>query len=250
VPPPFAGGDPRPAFRSSAARRRCCSARPGVASSRSGGMPSLPMAGSRGPGLARHRARVGDPRSRAGSPAVTATYQRGQQAWPLHPVRPALGRRRWPPNRRPYGLVRPAGRPCGTAGWPAVTGGTGFSGGNPPRRYRMVTLAGRARQPAQRVLRPARGDRPGPVVRLPERGRIGESGLAPRHGAAGRGNPDLVTDDTAPGDRHRVNQRIEPHPRLPGLMITVSQDADGRWLSCPAGPPGRARPPAVPGERS
>jgi hypothetical protein len=35
-----------------------------------------------------------------GSPAATAAYQRGQQAWPLRPVRPALGRGRWSPHRR------------------------------------------------------------------------------------------------------------------------------------------------------
>ena len=82
------------------------------------------------------------------------------------------------------------------------------------------------------------------------RGRIHESGPAPGHGTAGGENPDLVADDTVPGDRHRVNQRIEPHLRLPGVMITVSQDPDGRRLSCPASLPGRARPPGVPGETS
>ena len=208
------------------------------------------MAGSRGPGLARHGARVRDPRPRAGSPAVTAACQRGEQAWPRPAVRPALGRGRRPPDRGRYGLVRAAGRPCGAAGWPVLTEGTGFPGGNPPRRYRVVTPAGRAHQPAQSVRRPARGGRPSPVVRLPERGRIHESGPAPGHGAAGGGNPDLVADDTVPGDRHRVNQRIEPHPRLRGVMITVSQDPDGRRLSYPASLPGHARPPGVPGETS
>jgi hypothetical protein len=113
-----------------------------------------------------------------------------------------------------------------------------------------MLLAGRADQRAHSVLSPARNDRASPVVRLPERGRIHESGLAPGHGAAGGGNPDLVADDTVPGDRHRVNQRIEPHLRLPGVMITVSQDLDGRRLSYPASLPDRARPPGVPGETS
>jgi len=212
-------------------------------------MHSLPVAGSRGPGPARHCARVRGPRPR-GSPAVTATCQRGKQAWPRRPVMPALGRGGRPPNRGPYGLVRTAGRPCGTPGWPAVTGGTGFSRKNPPRRRRVVTPAGWAHQPAQSVRRPARGDRPGPIVRLPERGRVRESGLAPRHGAPGGRNPDLVTDDTVPGDRNRMNQRIEPHRGLRGLTITVGQDADGRRLSSPASPPGHARPPGVPGETS
>jgi hypothetical protein len=213
-------------------------------------MHTLPMAGSRGPDPAWHRARARDPRPRAGSPAVSATYQCGKQAWPLRPVRPALGRGRRPPDRGPDGLARPAGQPCGTAARPVVTGGPGFSRGNPPRRRRVLPLAGWARQPAQSVRRPARGDRPGPVVRLPERGRIRESGLAPRHGAPGRGNPDLVTNDTVPGDRNRVNQRIEPHRRLRGFAITVSRDADGRRLRSAASPPGHARPPGVPGETS
>ena len=63
-------------------------------------------------------------------------------------------------------------------------------------------------------------------------------------------NPDLVADDTVPCDRHRVNQRIEPHLRLPGVIITVSQDPDGRRLGYPASLPDRARPPGVPGETS
>jgi hypothetical protein len=63
-------------------------------------MHSLPVAGGRGPGLALHCARVGDPRPRAGSPAVTATHQRGKQTWPLRAVMQALGRGRWLPGRR------------------------------------------------------------------------------------------------------------------------------------------------------
>jgi hypothetical protein len=213
-------------------------------------MHTVPMAWNRGPYPARHCARARDPRPRAGSPAVTATYQCGKQALPLRPVRPALGRAQRPPDRGPYGLARPAGRPCGTVAGPVVTGGTGFPGGNPPRRCRVVTLAGWARQPAQSVRRPACGDRPGPVVRLPERGRIREGGLAPRHGAPGRGDPDLVTNDTTPGDRHRVNQRIEPNRRLPGFAVTVSRAAAGRRLSSAASPPDHARLPGVPGETS
>ena len=248
--PRFAGGDPRPRPDLFSRPSSLPSAAPGAVSSRSGGMHSSPMARSRGPGPARHCARVRDPRPRAGSPAVTAAYQRGKQARPLRPVIPALDRGGWPPNRGPYGLDRTAGRPCGTVVRPAATGGTGFSSGNPPRRYRALTLAGWAHQPAHSVLRPARSDRPGPVVRLPERGWVRESGLAPRHGAPGGRNPDLVTNDTVPGDRHRINQRIESHRRLPGVTITVSQDADGRRLSSAASPPGHARPPGVPGETS
>jgi hypothetical protein len=245
-----ADGDPRQRQDFSAVRSRCCSARPGAASSRSGSMPSLPMARSRGPGLARHCARVRDPRPRAGSPAVTAAYQHGKQARPRRLVMQAPVRGGWPPSRGPYGSAGTARRPCGTAGWPVVAGGTRFWRGNPPRRDQVVTLAGWAHQPAQSVLRPARGDRPSPIVRLPQRGRIRERGLAPRHGAPGGRNPDLVTNDTVPGDRDRINQRIEPHRRLRGVTITVSQDADRRRLSYPASPPGHARSPGVPGETS
>jgi hypothetical protein len=213
-------------------------------------MHGLPMVRSRGPGPARHCARVRDRRPGAGSPAFTAAYQRGEQAWPLRPVMPALGLGRWPPDRGRNGLVRTAGRPCGTADQPVVAGGAGFSGGNPPRRCRAVTLAGWACQHAQSVLRPARDDRASPIVGLPERGRIRESGLASRHGAPGCGNPDLVTNDTVRGDRNRMDQRIEPHRKLPGFTITGSQGADGCRHSSPASPAGHARPPGVPGKTS
>ncbi len=109
----------------SVARSHCCSARPGVASSRSGGMHSLPMAGSGGPGPARHCARVRGPRPRAGSPAVMATYQRGKQAWPLRPVMPTLGRGGWPQTAgRTDWFVPPVGRAVPPAGpWsPTVPG--------------------------------------------------------------------------------------------------------------------------------
>jgi hypothetical protein len=225
---------------------------PGAAPSRSGSMHSLPGAGSSGPGLGRHRGRVREPRPGAGSPAATATYQRGKQAWPLlPPVMPALARGGWPPGRRrPHELPRTARRPCGTVGWFVVTDGTGLSRENPPRRNRVGTLAGWAHQPAQSVCRPARNDRPGPVVRLPERGRISEGRPPPRHDAPGGRNPDLVTDDTVPGDRNRVNQRIEAHRRLRGFTITVRPGADGRRLSYPGSPAGHARPPGMPGETS
>jgi hypothetical protein len=142
-----------------------------------------------------------------------------QQAWPWRPVRPAVGRGGWPPDRGRYRLVRTARRPCGTARWPVVTGTRGFSRGNPPRRWlRVVTLAGRAHQPTESVLRPASGDRPSPIVGLPERGRIREGGPAPRHSAPGRRNPDLVANNTLPGDRDRMNQRIEPCCGPRGLL--------------------------------
>jgi hypothetical protein len=233
----------------SAARSQCGEPRPGTGPADPAACTLCPWRGRvrTWPGIA-PASGIGDP-ARAVRPSRLLTGA-GRQARPLRPVRPALGRGRWHPNRGPYELVRPAGRPCGTAGRPVVTGGTGFSSRNPPRRCRMVTLAGWARQPAQSVRRPARGNRPGPVVRLPERGRIRESGLAPRHGAPGRRNPDLVTNDTTPGDRNRVNQRIERHRRLRGFAITVSRDAEGRRLSSAASPPGHARPPGVPGKTS
>ena len=213
-------------------------------------MPSLPMARSRGPGLARHCGRVRDPRPRAGSPVVSAAYQHGKQAWPQRPVMPAPVRGGWPPHRGPSGSAGTARRRCGTAGGPVVADGTRFWTGNPPRRDRVVALAGWAHQPAQGVLHPTRGDRPSPIVRLPERGRIRERGLAPRHGAPGARNPDLVTDDTVPGDRNRMTQRIEARRTLRAVTITVREDADRRRLRYPASPPGHARSPGVPGGTS
>jgi hypothetical protein len=244
-----AGGGAQISWFCSAARSQCGGRRARAWSADPAACTPRPWRGQ-SPDLARHCAPsgIGDP-ARAVRPSRLSTSA-GRQARPLHPVRSALGRGRRPPDRGPYGLVRPAGRPCGTAGRPVVTGGTGFSSRNPPRRCRMVTLAGWARQPAQSVRRPARGNRPGPVVRLPERGRIRESGPAPRHGTPGRRNPDLVTNDTTPGDRNRVNQRIERHRRLRGFAITVSRDTEGRRLSPAASPPGHARPPGVPGKTS
>jgi hypothetical protein len=124
----------------------------------------------------------------------------------------------------------------------------GLSRGDPPHRYRAVTLAGCADQPAQGVLRPARGDRPGTVVRLPQSGRIPESGLAPCHGAPGGGNLDLVANGAVPGNRDRMNQRIEARRALRRFTMTVSQG--GRRLSHRASPAVRARPPCVLGKTS
>jgi hypothetical protein len=158
---------------------------------------------------------------------------------------PALARGGWPRGRC-WALAHAACRPWGAGGWPVVTDGTAFlTDGtgilrvNPPRRYRAVTLARWAHQPAQIVPRPARGDRPGPVVRLPERGRVRESGLALRHGAPGVRNPDLVADDTLPGNRNRMSQRVEARRALHGVAVTVSH---------PASPAGLARPLDVPGK--
>jgi hypothetical protein len=78
----------------------------------------------------------------------------------------------------------------------------------------VVTLAGWAHQPAQSVLRPARGDRERTVVPLSERGRFRESGLAFRYGAALGSDTDLVADDTLPGDGKRLSQRIEARQGL------------------------------------
>lgn len=151
---------------------------------------------------------------------------------------PALTRDGWRPGRgRCWRLPQAVGRPWRAGGWPAITDGTavlgkgaallacaaaflagcpgllsdgtGSLGVNPPRRYRAVMLARWAHQPAQVISRPARGDRPGPVVRLPERGRVRESHLAPRHGAPGGRNPDLVTDHRLPGYRNRMSERIK-----------------------------------------
>lgn len=167
---------------------------------------------------------------------------------------PALGRVGWPPgSRRPGGLSIARGR-CDTADW-AVPDLPRCE--SPPHRHRAVTLADRAYQPAQGVRRPAGGDRTDPVVRLPERARIRENDLAPRHGAPGGGNPDLVADDAAPGDHDRMNQRIKANRGMPrGRTIIVGQGADGCGYGCRLGypartvaaSPGHARPPSVPRE--
>jgi hypothetical protein len=70
-------------------------------------------------------------------------------------------------------------------------------------------LAGGAGQPAERVYRPARPGRPGPVVGLAERGRVSERCPAAWHVAPGGGQADLITEDAALGDRDREDQRIE-----------------------------------------
>jgi hypothetical protein len=92
----------------------------------------------------------------------------------------------------------------------------------------VTLLAGWAHQPAQSVLHPARNNRPGPVVGLPGRDRIRESRPAPGHVAPGSREADLITNDTVPGDRNRMSQRIEPHGRLRGSTVTVRpRAADG-----------------------
>jgi hypothetical protein len=87
-----------------------------------------------------------------------------------------------------------------------------------PHRGCLVVrlLAGGADQPAERVPRPARTGRPGPVVGLAERGRISEGCPAAGHVAPGGGLADLITEDTVLGDRDRMDQRIEA-PGLGGL---------------------------------
>jgi hypothetical protein len=141
---------------------------------------------------------------------------------------PAQARRGWPPERRRrYGLVRPACRPYGTAGRLMITGGTRFSRECPSRRCRAsALLAGRAHQPGQSVLSPARSDRSRPVVRLPERGRIREPRPAPGHVAPGGREPDLVTNDAVLSDRNRMNQRIEAYKRLQVFAVTVRPEAE------------------------
>jgi hypothetical protein len=72
----------------------------------------------------------------------------------------------------------------------------------------VTLLAGWAHQPANTVLTPARDQRSGPVVGLPERGQVGEPCEAACHVTPGSGDADLITNDTVLGDRDRVNQRI------------------------------------------
>ena len=159
-------------------------------------------------------------------------------------------RRGWPPERRRrYGSVRPACRPYGTAGCLVITGGVRFSRERPPRRCRAgALLAGRAHQLGPSVLTPARSDRSGPVVRLPERGRIGEPRPAPGHVAPGGRGPDLVANDAMLSDRNRPSQRIEARNRLQVFAVTVRPEAERPEPGYPASLAGHARSPGVPGK--
>ena len=209
--------------------------------------PRIPLGRTTGPGSALCPRQGSATR---GSPAIAAAYQRESRRG-----RGVPRGRSWSAAGGPQTaggtdrLVLPADRAGPTAApWsPTVPGsgeGTHHTGAG------VVTLAAWAHQPAQSVLRPACGDRPSPIVRLPERRPIRERGLAPRHATPGSRNPDLVANNAEPGDRDRMNQRIEPRRRLRGVTITGSRDTDGRRLSHPAGPPGHTRPPGVPGKTS
>ena len=155
---------------------------------------------------------------------------------------PARVRRGRPPERRRrHGLVRPACRPYITAGCLVITGGVRFSREYPSRQCRAgALLAGRAHQPGQSVLSPASSDRSGPVVRLPERGRIREPRPAAGHVAPGGRDPDLVTNDAVLNDRNRMNQRIEADKRLQVFAVTVRPEAE--WPE-PGYPPSPASQP-------
>src|SRR5262245_4256822 len=160
-----------------------------------------------------------------GGLAVTAACQRGKQARPLRPpLMPAMARdERWQADgRQPRLVARAAFRPCAAVGYSVISNGPGFSWKHPPWRRGGVALpAGWANQPAQSILTPARKDRSGPVVRLPECDRIGESRRTPRHVTPGDGGPDLVPDDAVPGNRNRMDQRIEAPRRPRGQAVAA-----------------------------
>jgi len=107
---------------------------------------------------------------------------------------------------RGSGRPRTAARICALPGCPQ------------PSHHPGRLPAGRAHQPTPGTRTPARGHRPGPVVRLPQGSRIREPRRAPRSVRPGGRHPDLIPDDTALGDRHRIRQRITPRsrPRRPG----------------------------------
>ena len=235
----------------SAACTLCCPARPDVAPSRSGSRHCLSGVSRVGLGLAWPCARVRDPPPGARDPAITVTCQRAEQAWPRRLLlTPARARRGWPPERRRwYGSARLACRPYGTAGCLVITGGVRFSRERPPRRCRAgALLAGRAHQLGPSVLTPPRSDRSGPVVRLPERGRIGEPRPAPGHVAPGGRGPDLVANDAMLSDRNRPSQRIEAGSRLQVFAVTVRPEAERPEPGYPASLAGHARSPGVPGK--
>ena len=209
-------------------------------------LPSRPIHASRGRGgaraiLDRHTVRYG--------PAVAAGHQRKEHLQPSRPARPAAAHGVVPPGQQ--GLHRSAQasrRAARATGWCASTGGPRFTGDRLPRRRAADTLlAGRAHQPPARVLAPARGKRPGPVVGFAERGGVRERRAAACHVAPGGRDADLVTNDTVFGDRDRVNQRVTA--RRQPERLPVGWRAGGSQLSHPASPALRGRPPCVPWTR-
>jgi hypothetical protein len=146
-------------------------------------------------------------------------------------------------------LVRPACWTFGTDGCLVITGGVRFSRECQSRRCRTgALLAGRAYQPGQSVLNPARSDRSRPVVRLPEGGPIRESRPAPSRVAPGDRDPDLVTDDAVLSDRDRMNQRIESYNRLQVFAVTVRPEPEWPEPGYPPSPARHAQSPGVPGK--
>jgi hypothetical protein len=115
---------------------------------------------------------------------------------------------------RPAGAVPP--RPPAVPRCRAGTGGRpGTAGVRPGARHRppqaRTLLAGRAQQPATGISAPARGQGPGPVIRLAQCRRIGEPPAAAQIAPRSR-HPELIADDTVLGDSHRPGQRVTARP--------------------------------------
>jgi hypothetical protein len=159
----------------------------------------------------------------------------------------------WAYRAAPSGHPRPHQRAQARAGpgrgssRPEARWGICPLAGCPPPRHPGRLPAGRAHQPTPGIRMPARGHRPGPVVRLPQGRRIRKPPHAPRDVTPGGRHPDLITDDTALGDRHRIRQRImtRSRPGRPSPCRPARQSQFGHQ-ACPA--PFRRRP-GVPGQR-
>jgi hypothetical protein len=149
-------------------------------------------------------------------------------------------------GRRRRRLAHPACLPGGIDGWWVVFGG-GWWRREPRLPGRpVVALAGWADQLADGIVLPPCGGGFGPVVSLPQRGRIRENCPAARHVAPGGGQTELVADDSMPGDLHWGHQRVTVHRGTGWADGPGARSPPGSYLS---GPARHRRPPAMPGPR-
>ena len=210
-------------------------------------------------------------------PAVVAGRQRGEHVQPRWPAVTAEAYRTAGTDRA-AGAGRAArsgdlgscsrapaiARPGRDRGWCGGMAGIWLGAGHPRPRRIVTLLAGEAHQPVECVHTPARGQCPHPVVRLAQRSRVGELRPAASDVTASRRQPELITDDTASGNRQRINQRIMTGPgrigvcrRMPGRPAGVRRRARQSPLSYsarpasyrqPARPAPRRQRPGVPGQ--
>lgn len=81
----------------------------------------------------------------------------------------------------------------------------------------VARLTSWAHHLADGVLRPARGERTGPVVGLAKGNWIREDRLAPWYVAPRGRQAELISDDAALGDRDRAGERVKAPSTLCGV---------------------------------